>query len=117
MVNLKDKRVLVGGVLVLGVLVYLYMNKKKKDAMLATTNTTTSNNSAKDNYAVTLGSSDPTGAVWIVLGGQKFAVNSQTALKNYGSPVPEVITREQLDLLKLAGMINDEGKVVTYTAK
>ena len=34
MVNLKDKKVLVGGVLVLGVLAYLYMAKKKKDAMM-----------------------------------------------------------------------------------
>jgi hypothetical protein len=116
---LKDKKILVGGILVLAIVAYFYIAKKKKDNDLSITSTTPSGNSSstettpiKDNYTISLGSVDPTNAVYLVLGGKKYAFISEIAFTNYGYTVPEVITKADFDLIPSGGFVNTDGTVV-----
>jgi len=118
---LKNKKVLIGGILALVVLGYFYMAKKKKDLLLASSDNATNGASSidatttstiKDNYTVTLGSVDPTGAVFLVLGGKKYAFVDELAFKNYGYIAPEVITKANLDLIPIGGFVDTQGKIV-----
>jgi hypothetical protein len=110
---LKNKKVLVGGLVLLGIVGYFFLFKKKKVTEIDLPSTAeTPTASIEDNYAVTLGSVDPTGGVWLVLGGKKYGFISETAWTTYGYTVPKVITKEALDLIPDGGFVDNEGKIV-----
>jgi hypothetical protein len=117
---LKDKKVLIGGLLLLGAVGYYFMTKKKKNEESSlsnpesTTNTTSTNAlpPTEDNYAVTLGSVDPTGAVWQVLGGKKYAFGSEDAWRAYGYSAPKTITKAEADSIPNGGFIGNDGKII-----
>jgi hypothetical protein len=116
---LKDKKVLIGGLVLLGVVGYYFMTKKKKseETVLSkpdsTGNITTGSTTPKeDNYAVTLGKVDPTGAVYLVLGEKKYPFISEKAWVAYGYSAPKTITKAQLDAIANGGFVNNDGKIV-----
>lgn len=118
---LKDKKVLIGGLVLLGAIGYYVMTKKKKseESPLSKPESTSGNMgnalpsaTTEDNYAITLGSVDPTGAVWQVLGGKKYAFGSEDAWRAYGYSAPKTITKAVLDLIPNGGFIGNDGKII-----
>jgi hypothetical protein len=112
---LKNKKILIGGLLLLGVVAYFYMDKKKKekDALLSDTTGTGDNleGTAKNNYAVSLDSAGVTG-IYQILNGKKYPFSSERAYEKYGKPSIEVISQENLNLIPTGGFIGYEGQVV-----
>ena len=120
---LKDKRVLIGGLVLLGAVGYYFMTKNKKvvesDSMTSNTtdttvaNTTDTTTPKEDNYAVTLGGAvDPTGAIYLVLEGKKYGFISGDAWRAYGTPSPKTITKAELDAIPNGGYVFTDGKVI-----
>jgi hypothetical protein len=111
---LKDKKFLIAGLVLAGVVVaVLYAKKKQKDLTTATTNLETATEPmAKDNFTVSLGSTDPTGAVFLILGGKSHPFLSEKAFTNYGYTVPTIITKSELETYPSGGFVNEEGKVI-----
>jgi hypothetical protein len=112
---MKNKKVLLG-VAVLALLgVGYFMMKKKKE--LGSSSSLIPVVLAKDNYPVSL-ANDTNGSVWIVIGGQRYAVNGTQALIDYGLDPAKypytVLSKEALELMPEVGSIEQKGKVVKY---
>ena len=117
---MEKKKILIAGVLVLGVAGYIYMAKKKKEkeSILSMTSGTSSPSVVeKNNYPVSL-SGDNQGMVWIVIDGKKYSVGSTQALIDYGiepSNYPYTsLSSQQLDLIPNGGLIGEKGLITKF---
>lgn len=97
----------VGAVALLGVIYYAM--KKKKDSVDTTGMATTMVEVAP--YSIQW-KDDPTGAVYIVENGKKYAFMSEKAFVAYGYSVPKLVTKEELDAIPNAGFVDESGKVI-----
>jgi hypothetical protein len=117
----KNKKILiVVGLLVLGGFLY-FRNKKAKankvSGNLANTSsmgdlTSVYPTGLKEKDTVNLGSIDPTGAVYVLLSGKKYAFVSEKAFNAYGYKAPKTITKTQFDSIPNGGFVAEDGKVV-----
>jgi hypothetical protein len=106
----KNKKLIALGVLVVGFAVFMFLqSKKKKNETLTPADAPPI---LRNNYTVTLGSVDPTGAVFVILDGKKYPFVSEKAFVNYGYKVPDVITKEELDSFTTGGFVSEDGKVI-----
>ena len=100
----------VGAVVVLGV-AYYAMKKKKGASSIVAKNEVV----AKNNYPISLGSSDVNGSVWQVIDGKKYAIYGTNALIKFGlnpKDYPyEVVSKETLDSIPDGGYIDESGIV------
>ena len=132
------KQYIIAGIIALGAVAFFMYSKNKKNTTSSTNSTNTTSTSTdmsnsstnstntpststdtsnetgiSDNQIVTLAKgTDPTNAVFLVLGGKKYAFVSENALLNYGYKVPTVITLDQLNSLNSGGFVDKDGKVV-----
>lgn len=107
-----NKKFIVVGVVVLAIAGYYFYNKKRTKPLMQSALPPDTTVSIRDNYTVTLGSVDPTGAVYVILGGKKYGFPNDKAFISYGYTKPETITKAELDLIPSGGFISDEGKVI-----
>lgn len=112
---LKDKKILIG----VGVLVALgvaYYAMKKKNEVVASDSVAKGNGVVpKNNYTITLGSSDVNGSTWQVIDGKKYPIYGTNALIKFGlnpKDYPfEVVSKETLDSIPDGGYIDETGIV------
>jgi hypothetical protein len=97
----------VGAVALLGVVYYAM--KKKKDSVSTIDMATTMVEVAP--YSIQW-KDDPTGGVYIVENGKKYAFISEKAFVNYGYSVPKLVTKEELDAIPSSGFVDESGKVI-----
>ena len=118
---IAKKQYIIAGIIGLVAVAFFMYSKNKKNTTSSTNSTNTTSTSTDmsnetgilDNQIVTLAKgTDPTNAVFLVLGGKKYAFVSENAFLNYGYKVPTVITLEQLNSLSSGGFVDKDGKVV-----
>ena len=115
----NNKKILLGiAVLVAGVGVYFFMKRKKANTInIENSGNDLVNATLADGTIVTLGEIDPTGAVFVILGGKRYGFVSDEAFKKYGYKPPIVIEKTVLDTLTDAGFVNETGKVTNYSGE
>jgi hypothetical protein len=110
----NKKKILLGvGALVVGLGVYFFMRSKKVGAStIETLGTDSIQSTLADGTLISLGDKDPSKAVYLVLGGKKYAFVSEEALTKYGFKTPVVIEKTLFDTLPSGGFVDANGKVV-----
>jgi len=116
---MDKKKILIGGLVIVGALAYFYFDKKKKEkeALLSGTTGTGYDTAVlvKNNYAVSL-KDDTQGSVWIVIDGKKYEVGGTQALIDYGfdpAKYPyEVLSKSELDAIPTGGYITEKRVIV-----
>jgi cytoskeletal protein RodZ len=134
---MKNKNLIIGGiVLALAGAGYFMWNKNKKSAETTTpettgtntttdtsatppatnttptTNTTPSPNNTAPSTDVVQWKEDPTHGIYVKIDGKKYAFASEKAFQNYGYSVPKLITKAELDAIPNGGFVDDTGKVI-----
>jgi len=110
----NKKKILLGvGVLVVGLGIYFFTRSRKVGAStIATLGTDSIQSTLADGTLISLGDKDPSKAVFLVLGGKKYAFVSEEALTKYGFKTPVVIEKSVFDTLPSGGFVDANGKVV-----